>query len=92
MSSIRQRFLRSLLRQLTRHLRHANHRLFGTRLYILPLDWDTLMTIKLTLSLVEGHGVFRLDYWGVLQLFERYCKQCYPIEYNIKRQRYIVYL
>ena len=90
--SIRQAFLDSLLRQLTRHLHHANHRRFGTQLYILPLNWDTMMKIRLTLSWIEGHRVFHLDYWGVLKVFKRYCREHYPIEYNKKRQRYVVYL
>ena len=90
--SIRQKFSKILLRQLTRHLRLANHRLFGTRLYILPLNWDTTMKIRLTLSWVEGHHVNSLDYWGILKLFLQYCKRLYPIEYQKKKQGYILCL
>ena len=90
--SIRQKFSKTLLRQLTRHLRLANHPLFGTRLYILPLDRDTTMKIRLTLCWVEGHHVMNLDYWNVLKLFLQYCKQLYPIEYNMKLQSYTLYL
>ena len=90
--SIRQKFSKALLRQLTRHLRLANHPLFGTRLYILPLNWDTTMKIRLTLCWVEGHHVMSLDYWNVLKLFLQYCKQLYPIEYNMKLQSYTLYL
>ena len=90
--SIRQRFSHALLRQLTRHLRLANHPLFGTRLYILPLNWDTLMKIRLTLCWVEDHNVMNLDYWNIVKLFSFYCKRCHPIEYNMKPKDYILYL
>ena len=90
--SIHQQFSKALLRQLIRHLRLANHPLFGTRLYILPLDWDTLMKIRLTLCWVEGHHVMILDYWNLLKIFLQYCKRLYPIEYKRKKQGYILYL
>ena len=90
--SIRQQFSKTLLRQLSRHLRLANHPKFGTGLYILPDDWDTTMKIRLTLCWVEGHHVMSLDYWNVLKIFLQYCKRLYPIEYKRKKQGYILCL
>ena len=90
--SIRQKFSKILLRQLTRHLRLANHPKFGTDLYILPLDWDTLMKIRLTLCWVEGHHVMILGYWKLLKIFLQYCKRLHPIEYKRKQQDYILFV
>ena len=90
--SIRQQFYKALLRLLTRHVRLANHPKFGTDLYILPLEWETTMQIRLTLSWVEGHHVMSLGYWFVLRIFLQYCKRLHPIEYKRKEQGYILYL
>ena len=83
---IREIFERSLFRMLMQHLFLDDHPLFGLRLYIKPWNSDTLMKIRWTLYLVEGEHVFDLNYWGILELFEAYCKHCYPIYYDMKEQ------
>ena len=80
----RDRFKISLRRCLHQHLRRETHPLFGTRLYIVPFNSHVLMKIRLILSWVDDGHVLKLNYWGVLHLFEYYCDLLFPNEYNHK--------
>ena len=84
MSSCRNIFEESLWKVFVQHLRLQNHFLFGTRLYITPLNSYILWKVRLVLSMVEGSRILKLNYWGVLKLFEHHCSICFPEEYTRK--------
>ena len=71
----------SLKELLVLHLRVADNPKFGTRMYITPFDSCVTMKVRRLLSTVEGHYVFDLHYFELLELFKIYCQFFFPIHF-----------
>jgi len=75
-------FLISLKESLVSHLRVTDNPMFGTRMYITPFDSRVTKKIRSLLSTVEGHYVFYLHYFQLVELFKIYCQFYYPIHFH----------